>query len=177
MKGCLMILALSGILCANSLSAIRPAKNYIYADNVFPNGDFSLSAGEYVIGSPVTGAGEGLGSISDASARLVACEDGVDNTVIRAEGTGFAALFKLLPIVSGETYNVSFDYKVDGTTDNIGIAFWCTSLSNRLPEINIFDGNQNKDCTFTDLENGYKRVSFTRTFDAGQTYECKNLFR
>ena len=29
MKGCLMILALSGILCANSLSAIRPAKNYV----------------------------------------------------------------------------------------------------------------------------------------------------
>ena len=64
MKGCLMILALSGILCANSLSAIRPAKNYIYADNVFPNGDFSLSAGEYVIGSPVTGAGEQQGSRS-----------------------------------------------------------------------------------------------------------------
>ena len=176
MKGCLMILALSGILCANSLSAIRPAKNYIYADNVFPNGDFSVSAGEYVIGSPVTGAGEGLGSISDASARLVACEDGADNTVIRAEGTGFAALFKLLPIVSGETYNVSFDYKVDGTTDNIGIAFWCTSLSNRLPEINIFDDNQNKGCTFTDLENGYKRVSFTRTFDAGQTYDSAHVW-
>ena len=176
MKGCLMILALSGMLCANSLTAPHAAKNYIYADNIFPNGDFSVSAGEYVIGSPVPGAGEGLGSICDAGARLVACEDGENNTVIRAEGTGFSALFKLLPIVSGETYNVSFDYKVDGKTDNIGIAFWCTSLNNRLPEINIFDANQNKGCSFETLENGYTRVSFARTFDADQTYDSAHIW-
>lgn len=148
----------------------------IYGENIFPNGDFSLSAGEYVFPSvaPSEGVVAGFGVIG-ADIPPVAFNDN-GNTIVRASGAGFSSFFKLLTIESGATYTFSFDYKVEGTTDNIGFAFWCPSLGNRLPETNIMDPNQNQNVTFTDLEDGWKKATTVRTFDAGQTYDSLQVW-
>lgn len=150
--------------------------NLIYGENIFPNGDFSLSAGEYVFPSnaPTEGVVAGFG-VSGVDIPPVACMLN-DNTVIRASGTGFSNFYKLLTIESGATYTISFDYKVEGTTDNIGFAFWSPSAGNRLPETNIMDANQNQDVTFTDLSDGWKNAKAERTFDIGQTYDSLQMW-
>lgn len=159
-----------------SFTARADDPSLIYGENIFPNGDFGLSAGEYVFPSnaPTEGVVAGYGVIG-ADIPPVACNDN-DNTVLRANGTGFSSFFKLLTIESGATYTFSFDYKVDGTTDNIGFAFWCSSLNNRLPEVNIMDANQNQDVVFSDLTDGWRNASLVRTFTAGEIYDSLQMW-
>ena len=159
-----------------SFTARADDPSLIYGENIFPNGDFSLSAGEYVFPSvaPAEGVVAGYG-VNGADIPPVACMLN-NNTVIRAQGTGFSSFFKLLPIESGATYTFSFDYKVEGTTDNIGFAFWSPSADNRLPETNIMDSNQNQNVTFTDLSDGWKNAKADRTFDADQTYDSLHMW-
>lgn len=159
-----------------SFTARADDPNLIYGENIFPNGDFSLSAGEYVFPSiaPSEGIVAGFG-VSGVDIPPVACMLN-DNTVIRASGTGFSSFFKLLTIESGATYTISFDYKVEGTTDNIGFAFWSPSAGNRLPETNIMDPNQNQNVTFTDLSDGWKNAKAERTFDGNQTYDSLQMW-
>lgn len=159
-----------------SFTAQADDPNLIYGGNIFPNGDFSLSAGEYVFPAiaPSEGVVAGYG-VNGSDIPPVACMEN-NNTVIRASGTGFSSFFKLVAIESGATYTFSFDYKVEGTTDNIGFAFWCTSLNNRLPETNIMDANQNQAVIFTDLSDGWKNAKAERTFDADQVYDSLHMW-
>ena len=180
MKKYLFTLALVALLGAATPNAIKAsaAEEYIYGENIVPNGDFSVSAGEYVLPAtpPETGLGAGMGAL-DANPLVAMPEEGNEtNTVLKFSGAGFTSFWKLLTITSGETYNVSFDYKVVGTTDNIGFAFFCTSLGNRLPEINLFDSIQAAGVTFTEKDNGWKNAKIDRTFDAAQTYDSMQLW-
>lgn len=175
-----LIMGLSAVcvlgLGSTSFTLGNDDSKYIYGENIFPNGDFSIASGQYELPSdaPSEGVVSGYG-VSGIDVHPVAINmDG--NTVLMAKGTGFANFFKLLTIESGATYSISFDYKVDGTTDNIGFAFWSPSAGNRLPETNLFDVNQNKDVTFDELENGWTHISTTRTFDASQTYDSLQVW-
>lgn len=151
-------------------------KEFIYGENIIPNGDFAVSGGEYLIpgGAPAEGVVAGLGTF-DANKAVATSEVGNEsNTVLKFAGGGFGSFYKLLQIESGSTYDISFEYKVDGSTDNIGFAFYCNTLNNRLPETNIMFDTAN--LTFADLDNGWKKVSATRAFDADKAYDSMHFW-
>lgn len=182
MKNYLFALALMGVVGSIGATSAKPlsaasSKEYIYGENIIPNGDFKVGGGEYLIpgSAPVEGVIAGMGTF-DANKAIVVAEVGNEtNTVIKFSGGGFGSFYKLLSINPGSTYDISFDYKIDGTTDNIGFAFYSPSAGNRLPEVNIMDPNAT-DLTFTDLENGWKRLTTTRTFDASQTFDSMHFW-
>lgn len=176
MKNYLLSLALIGLAggmslpLANSVNAASE-KEFIYGENIIPNGDFAVGGGEYLLPgtAPSEGVASGIGPIDANSVIATRDPNNESNTVLKFVGGAFGSFYKLLSIESGSTYNISFDYKVDGSTDNIGFAFYSPSQGNRLPEVNIIADKDN--LTFTDLENGWKRVSTTRLFDASQTFD------
>ena len=173
-------LALTFGVFAPTVSKVNAVTDdYIYGDNIVPNGDFSYDKRIYALvkKAPTKGAPKGIGFWGGNSITALTEEDNKANTVLKMGGGSeqFSQCFKLLDIKSGETYEISFDYKVVGTTNNVGFAFWCTSLNNRLPEINLFDSNQNADVIFTDKDNGWKNAKVSRAFDA-QTYDSMHLW-
>lgn len=184
MKKYLLSLAVLGALLgvgAPSLAgqAVKAEKSYIYGQNLIPNGDFKNGAGEYVLpsGAPSEGVIAGIGVLGADIAPVALKEEGNEtNTVLRFAGGGFSSFFKMLSIEAGSTYDISFNYKVVGSTDNIGFAFWNTTDVNRVPEVNIMDANQNKDCVFVDLENGWKKVSTVRTFAEGKVFDSMHFW-
>lgn len=153
--------------------------SYIYGQNLIYNGDFKLGPDSYVFPSnaPTEGVVAGYGKLgADIAPVAIKDPNNSENTILSFSGGGFSSFFKLLTIESGSTYDISFEYKVVGSTDNIGFAFWNVTAANRLPEINIMDSNQNKDCTFTTLENDWKRVSVSRLFGAGNTFDSMHMW-
>lgn len=176
MKNYLLSLVLIGLAGGMSIPTMHPVsanseKEYIYGENIIPNGDFAVGGGEYLLPSaaPSEGVASGIGPLDANSVIAVRDPDNASNTVLKFVGGAFGSFYKLLNIEPGSTYGISFDYKVVGTTDNIGFAFWSPSQGNRLPETNIMFDTAN--LTFSDLENGWKRVSTTRLFDAAQTFD------
>lgn len=182
MKNYLFALALLGIVGGATATTISPVnaaseKEYIYGENIIPNGDFKVGGGEYLIpgNAPSEGVVAGMGTF-DANKAIATREEGNEsNTVLKFSGDGFGSIFKLLSIKSGSTYEISFDFKVDGTTDNIGFAFWSPSQGNRLPETNIMDANATG-VTISDLTNGWKQAKVTRLFDASQTFDSMHFW-
>lgn len=172
MKKYLLSLALFGLANGVSLPLANvnsEAKaSYIYGENIVYNGDFKIGAGEYVVpgGAP---SGDtvisGMGTFDANKARATKDETNPSNTIMKFTGGGFASFYKLLNIEKSGEYKIEFDYKVDGTTDNIGFAFWCITDGNRLPEVNIFDSNQNAGVKTTDLANNWKHIEYTRKFE------------
>lgn len=179
------LLALAGVLPAlaggTSYSKVNAAST-LYGDNVFPNGDFSISTGEYAIPetAPTEGviAGYAKWAWDVVPIAMIDPDDSTNTVLSFPQGSGFASMFKLLTIESGATYDIYFDYKVSGSTDNIGIAFWCNTTGDRLPELNIMDATQFEEAgaTSTDLGNGFTRVSWTRTFTEGNSYDSAHLW-
>ncbi len=184
MKSYLLGLAIAGLIgsvyapLANNGATTNSNQEYIYGENIIPNGDFSVSAGEYVLPSipPSSGVASKIGPIDPNPLIAIAEEGNENNTILKMSGSGFSSFYKLMDIQPGSTYNVSFDYKINGTTDNIGFAFWCTSLSNRIPETNIMYSVDAENVTFTKKENGWINAAVTRTFDANQTYDSMQLW-
>lgn len=171
MKKYLLSLALFGLAQGVSLplaNVSNEAKaNYIYGENIVYNGDFKIGAGEYVVPSAAPSGDSvisGMGTF-DGKAYVTKEENNSSNTVIKFMGDGFSSFYKLLNIEKSGEYKIEFDYKVDGSTDNIGFAFWCITDGNRLPEVNIFDSSQNKDVKTTDLANNWKHIEYTRKFE------------
>lgn len=164
--------AVLGLSLMSISAPLSDNSNLIYGGNIISNGDFEINGGEYTLprnaptGDTVI---SGIGALG-VDIQPVATSLG-NNTVLRFKGVGFSSFFKLLAIEAGATYTFSFDYKLEGTTDNIGFAFWNSTDFNRLPEVNIMDANQNQDCSFEDLENGFKRVTITRSFEAGKVFD------
>lgn len=164
--------AVLGLSLMSISAPLSDNSNLIYGENIISNGDFEINGGEYTLprnaptGDTVI---SGIGAIGVDIQPVATSLD--NNTVLRFKGVGFSSFFKLLTIEAGATYTFSFDYKLEGTTDNIGFAFWNSTDSNRLPEVNIMDANQNQDCSFEDLENGFRRVTITRSFEAGKLFD------
>ena len=151
---------------------------YIYGENIIPNGDFSVSAGQYVLptAAPTSGIVAGIGPI-DANQIVAMAEEGNEtNTVLKLSGTGWSSFWKSLAIVPGKTYDVSFDYKIVGTCNNLGFAFWSPSAGNRNPEINLFDSAQAADVTTSEKTNGWKNAKVARLFDASQTFDSMQVW-
>jgi hypothetical protein len=182
MKGCLLSLALLALV--GNVAMPQHAGSVFYGANLFPNGDFALSAGEYKIPA---GGGPGSASIwhnwGNAEATQYAVTDPTDenNTVLAFktyDGAGFSSMYAMLSIVSGETYDISFDYYAPNGTDNIGMAFWCTTDSNRLPEVNVLSSSDltSAGATVTDKANGWKHVAWARTFDASKSYDSAHIW-
>lgn len=171
----LLLTSVSSVVLGLSLMSVSAPlsddPSLIYGKNIISNGNFEISGGEYILprnaptGDTVV---SGIGTIGADIQPVATSLDG--NTVLRFKGIGFSSFFKILAIEGGATYTFSFEYKLEGTTDNIGFAFWNTTDSNRLPEVNIMDPNQNQDCTFENLENGFRKVTITRTFEE-KTYD------
>ncbi len=179
MHNYLLSLALLGMLgglsgpLAHNAAGDSSSKEYIYGENIIPNGDFSVSAGQYVLptAAPTSGVVAGIGPLDPNQIVAMAEEGNESNTVLKLSGTGWSSFWKSLAITPGETYDVSFDYKVVGTCDNLGFAFWSPSAGNRMPEINLFDATQAADVTFTDKDNNWKNAKVTRLFDAAHTFD------
>lgn len=101
-------------------------------DELVTNGDFEFKAGELVFPDPVFGSeygnAEGWGSlVFDSAALVMEDPDDETNTVMKLsyldEGQAWSSFFRFLTINTGTVYDISIDFKIVGTTDNIGIRF------------------------------------------------------
>lgn len=164
--------AVLGLSLMSISAPLSDNSNLIYGENIISNGDFEINGGEYTLPRNAPTGDTVISGIGALGVDIQPVATSLDNnTVLRFKGVGFSSFFKLLTIEAGATYTFSFDYKLEGTTDNIGFAFWNSTDSNRLPEVNIMDANQNQDCSFEDLENGFRRVTITRSFEAGKVFD------
>lgn len=180
------VLLLVGILGLASGMGIQNASsndvNYLYGNNIINNGDFAIGAGEYVFKKGFENMGtEGVTKnwgTYGADIKVSKMDASGNAALVMEQGAGFKDFFKFMPteIIGGKTYDFAFDYKVDGTTDNIGIAFFSPSQNGRLPELNIFSPTDIENATVSgltteDLTDGWKRVSWQRLFAEGQTFD------
>lgn len=182
----LAALGLAGLsgLSVNAAQAVRAeGANYIAGENVIPNGDFAIGPSEWKLTSKKVGTAEWL-NWNNLEATQVATTDPTnpENTVLRFttyEGAGFSSMFILMSnIKGGSTYSISFEYLAPEACDNVGIAFWNLTDGNRLPELNVLWDQQVTEAgaTITDLENGWKRVEWDRTFLEGKTYDSAHIW-
>lgn len=105
---------------------------YVAGDELVENGDLSFDAGELLFPDPTFGpeygVAEGWGSLSfDSAATAIVDPEDTANTVLKLglsnEGETWSSFFRFLPIQTSTIYDISIDFKIVGTTDNIGIRF------------------------------------------------------
>ena len=130
MKKLLSFLLVSVFVFTLGFSSV--SAEYSEGDELIPNGDLSFNAGELLFPDPVFdsdfGPAEGWGSLAfDSRAIALTDPDDVSNTVLKLSlsdaGENWSSFFRFLPIQTSTVYNVSIDFKIVGTTDNIGIRF------------------------------------------------------
>ena len=181
---------LAGALAFTGVEQVAVAKaeeapNYIYGENLIPNGDFAVGAGEVAIGKTDLAGSKWAKYLNwnNAESTQVAVADptNADNTVLRFttyEGAGFSSMFILLTIPTGVEHTLSFDFLNTVNSDNIGIAFWNVTDSNRVPELNVLNSADvtNNGATITDGENGWKHVEWKRTFTEGKTFDSAHIW-
>lgn len=177
------IAGLSGL--STNVQAARAETNYIYGDNIIYNGDFAIGPNEVALTSKTVNTATWT-NWANLEATQVVTQDPTNpsNTVLRFstyEGAGFASMYILMSnIQPGETYDISFDFYAPAACDNVGVAFWCTSLNNRLPEVNVLWQEQLDAAggviTDSALGEGWRHVAWSRTFDAAQTYDSAHIW-
>lgn len=174
---------LSGLNVNNAHAVRADGVNYISGENVIHNGDFAIGPSEWKLTEKAVGTAKWLNWVGPEATQVATVDPtNPDNTVLRFstyEGAGFSSMFVLMSnITPGSSYKMQFDYLAPAACDNVGIAFWCTSLGNRLPELNVlWDVQVNEaGAVITDLEDGWKHVEWTRTFDAAQTYDSAHIW-
>jgi hypothetical protein len=120
-----------------SLVMVCSVSFVIYADTregaeLITNGDFDFQAGELIFQDPVFGAeygdAAGWGSLPwDSAALVMADPDDATNTVMKLsyleDTKAWSSFFRFLTINAATTYDISIDFKIVGTTDNIGFRF------------------------------------------------------
>ena len=115
-----------------SLSSFVVYAEYKTSDELVTNGNFEFNAGELVFPDPVFGSeygvAEGWGSLAfDSAAIAIQDPDDSNNTVLKLslsdEGQTWSSFFRFLTIEQNKTYDISIDFKIVGTTDNIGFRF------------------------------------------------------
>ena len=106
--------------------------DYKAGDELVTNGDFEFTAGELAFPDPVFGSeygvAEGWGSLAfDSAAIAIEDPDDSSNTILKLslsdEGQNWSSFFRFLTINQSTTYDISIDFKIVGTTDNIGFRF------------------------------------------------------
>ena len=105
---------------------------YRAGDELVTNGDFEFNAGELAFPDPTFnsdyGVAEGWGSLSfDSAAIAVQDPEDANNTVLKLslsdEGQTWSSFFRFLTIEQNKVYDISIDFRIVGTTDNIGFRF------------------------------------------------------
>lgn len=102
-------------------------------DELISNGDFDFSTGTEInfpdpVFSSDFGVAHNWGSgVWDSYAKAVVDPLDAENTVMKlsytVEGKGWSSFFRFTPILTNSTYTISIDFKVEGTTDNLGMRF------------------------------------------------------
>ena len=101
-------------------------------DELITNGDFDFQAGELAFPDPVFGAeygnAAGWGTLAwDSAALVVEDPDDASNTVLKMslydDGETWSSFFRFLTIAGSTTYDISIDFRIVGSTDNIGFRF------------------------------------------------------
>jgi hypothetical protein len=117
------------IICTSSFVIFAGTKE---GDELVSYGDFEFKADELVFPDPVFGQeygnAAGWGSLAFDSAALVMVDpDDSNNTVMKLsyldEGQAWSSFFRFLSINGGTIYDISIDFKIVGSTDNIGFRF------------------------------------------------------
>jgi uncharacterized protein YjdB len=128
-KGLILFLAM---LFSFSLVITSVSAEEVNGEELVTNGEFTIVAGELVFPDPVFGAEYGVaqnwGSGSwDSAAIAVKDPEDATNTVLKLSysvpGKNWSSFFRFLSIQQNTTYHISIDYKVEGTTDNLGMRF------------------------------------------------------
>jgi len=128
-KGLIVILSL--LVCLTSFVSTVFAEEKL-GEQLIANGDFSYSAGELAFPDPVFGNQFGdafnWGSLSfDSHALAVVDPDDSENAVMKLSysdnGQAWSSFFRFLALAQNTTYTISIDFKIVGTTDNIGFRF------------------------------------------------------
>ena len=95
------------------------------------------------------------------------------------EGAGFSSMYVLMSnIVAGDTYEISFKFNAPEGCDNVGMAFYNVTDGNRVPEVNVFNNAEltAAGAEIVELEDGWKQVSWTRTFEAGKKFDSAHIW-
>ncbi|MBI9008523.1 MAG: Ig-like domain-containing protein [Tenericutes bacterium] len=101
-------------------------------DELITNGDFDFQAGELAFPDPVFGAeygnAAGWGTLAwDSAALAIEDPDDATNTVLKLslydDAKAWSSFFRFMTINGSTTYDISIDFKIVGSTDNIGFRF------------------------------------------------------
>lgn len=121
------------ILAMTMLLILPVHADEVIGDELIENGDFDFNTGtELAFPDPVFdsdyGDAEDWGSGAwDSYAKAIVDPDDEDNTVAKlsytVEGSEFSSFFRFTTIEPETTYDISIDYRVEGTTDNLGMRF------------------------------------------------------
>ena len=177
-------LGLIGISGINpSYQAARAEGNWVAGENVIFNGDFAIGVDEWKLTEKSIGATSWRIWNNNESTQVVTTDPtNPENTVLRFttyETAGFSSMFILMDnIVAGDTYDISFKFKAPEGCDNVGLAFWNVTDSTRNPEVNVLDNSQLTAAggEIVELEDGWKQVSWTRTFASGKTFDSAHIW-
>lgn len=119
------------ITCIVSTSQVFAAE--VFGDEIIQNGDFEFSTGtEINFPDPVFNADFGVAhnwgsGVWDSYAKAIVDPLDSGNTVMKlsysVEGKAWSSFFRFTHIESSSIYAISIDFKVVGTTDNLGMRF------------------------------------------------------
>lgn len=147
----------------------------VLGDELVEHGDFSFSSGELLFPDPVFGSeygvAEGWGTLAfDSQAKAIVDPGDPENTVLKLsltnDGENWSSFFRFMSIDPDTTYDISIDYKIVGTTDNIGFRFAGADVP-ALEE--VFLDHDSK--TAIDGKDDWYNVQFSFTTDPGTAYD------
>lgn len=121
------------LLAMTGLFILPVYADEVIGDELIQNGDFEFNTGTEIafpdpVFGPDFGVAQGWGSgVWDSYAKAIVDPDEPDNTVMKlsytVEGKGWSSFFRFTTIQPDTTYDISIDFKVEGTTDNLGMRF------------------------------------------------------
>ncbi|TVP94181.1 MAG: Ig-like domain-containing protein [Acholeplasmatales bacterium] len=130
----LMVLLVFGVAMLFSFSTVEANApgSEVLGEELITYGDFNFSTSELRFPDPVFSAAFGVahnwGSLAfDSAAIAMPDPDQPENTVMKLSlsdpGQNWSSFFRFTTIKPSTTYDISIDFKVVGTTDNLGMRF------------------------------------------------------
>lgn len=127
----LFVLGVAMLFSFSTVEANAPGSE-VLGEELITYGDFNFSTSELRFPDPVFGAAFGVahnwGSLAfDSAAIAMPDPDDPGNTVMKLSlsdpGQNWSSFFRFTTIKPSTTYDISIDFKVVGTTDNLGMRF------------------------------------------------------
>ncbi len=170
MKKILVVL----LLAITGLFILPVSAEEVIGDELIQNGDFEFNTGtEIAFPDPVFGPSFGVAHLWgsgawDSYAKAMVDPGDPDNTVMKLSytvpGKGWSSFFRFTTITADTVYDISIDFKVVGTTDNLGMRF----AGSPGLEI-VFLDHESK--TPIDGTDGWFNVQFQFTTAPGSSYD------